>query len=119
MKPFITAACAAVAIVALALVLQPRAASAQGCSAQAFNGEFEQLTSRYPMQSHWGSRATFQYSYFLGTRGIELLNRYSGCMSAADFNANRQALEGMRDQGLRGCQQLSTNADSCTPTYPG
>jgi hypothetical protein len=32
--------------------------------------------------------------------------------------ANQQALIGMRDQGLRGCQ-ISTNPSSCVPNYPG
>jgi hypothetical protein len=107
------------AMVAAALVAtQPRPAVAQGCSFQAFDAEFRQLTTNYPQRSHWGARDTYQYSSFLGVRGLEILSRHAPCMSGPDVQANQAALEGMRDQGLRGCQQLSTNPSSCTPNYP-
>ena len=83
-------AIAAIAAVAL-VATQPQPAAAQGCGFQAFDAEFRQLTTNYPQQSHWGARDTYQYSYFLG----------------------------VRDQGLRGCQQLSTSPSSCVPNYPG
>ncbi len=110
-------AVAAVAAVAL-FATQPQPAAAQGCSFQAFDAEFRQLTTNYPQRSHWGARDTYQYSYFLGVEGLEILERHRRCMNDPDYQANRQALEGMRDQGVRGCQQLSTNPSSCSPTYP-
>lgn len=66
-----------------------------------------------------GTRDQYQYSYFLGTRGLAILETYRQCLSSADFTANSNALAGMRDQGLRGCQQTSADGGaSCTPTYP-
>lgn len=109
------AALAAVAIV----VTAPAPATAQACGFQAFDSQFRDLTTNQPQRSHWGARDTYQYSYFLGVRGLQILEGHRPCMSGADYEANRQALTGMRDQGLRGCQQLSTNPNSCTPTYPG
>jgi hypothetical protein len=109
------AALAAFAIVATA----PAPATAQACGFQAFDNEFRQLTTNHPQQSHWGARDTYQYSYFLGVRGLEILARHQPCMSGPDFEANRQALTGMRDQGLQGCRQLSTSPSSCVPQYPG
>jgi hypothetical protein len=111
-------AVAAVAAVAL-VTTQPQPAAAQGCGFQAFDAEFRQLTTNYPQQAHWGARDTYQYSHFLGVRGLEILQRHAPCMSGPDVQANQQALIGMRDQGLRGCQQLSTNPSSCVPNYPG
>lgn len=109
------AALAALAIVAL----RPEPAVAQACGFQAFDNEFRQLTTNFPQQNYWGARDTYQYSYFLGERGLLILERHRPCMSGADYEANRQALAGMRDQGLRGCQQLSTNPSSCVAAYPG
>src|SRR5262245_9090490 len=100
----------AAAIVATSLLLTAAtAASAQGCGFQAFDNEFRQLTTSYPQQNYWGARDTYQYSYFLGVRGLEILSRHAPCMSGPDVQANQEALMGMRDQGLRGCQQLSTS----------
>lgn len=103
---------------AVVVMTAPAPATAQGCGFQAFDAEFRQLTTNYPQQAHWGARDTYQYSYFLGVRGLEILARHQPCMSGPDFEANRQALTGMRDQGLRGCQQLSTSPSSCVPDYP-
>lgn len=108
------AALAALAIVAM----KPEPALAQACGFQAFDAEFRQLTTNYPQRQYWGARDTYQYSHFLGVEGLAILERHRPCMSGADYEANRQALSGMRDQGLRGCQQLSTNPGSCVPQYP-
>lgn len=108
------------ALAALSIVtLKPEPATAQACGFQAFDAEFRQLTTNYPQQNYWGARDTYQYSHFLGVRGIEILERHRPCMSDPDYQANYQALAGMRDQGLRGCQQLSTTPSSCVPQYPG
>ena len=117
MRLLTVTAVAAVAAAALTAT-QPQPAAAQACGFQAFDAEFRQLTTNYPQRNYWGARDTYQYSYFLGVRGLEILSRHGPCMSGPDVQANQQALEGMRDQGLRGCQQLSTNPSSCTPDYP-
>lgn len=109
------AALAALAIVAL----QPAPATAQACGFQAFDNEFRQLTTNYPQQAHWGARDTYQYSHFLGVQGLAILERHRPCMSGQDYEVNRQALAGMRDQGLIGCQQLSTSPNTCVARYPG
>ena len=108
------AAFAALAIVAV----KPAPALAQACGFQAFDSEFRQLTTSYPQQAHWGARDTYQYSHFLGVQGLAILERHRPCMTGPDYEANRQALAGMRDQGLQGCQQLSTNPNSCVAQYP-
>ncbi len=94
-------------------------ASTGQCGLDGFSAQFRQLSSSQPINQSWGSRDTFQYSFFLGTRGLEYLESHRACMSSADYQANRQALEGMRDQGRTGCEQLSTSAGSCRPVYPG
>lgn len=72
-----------------------------------------------PPNPNWGMRDTYQYSYFLGTEGLEMLKKQESCMSAADFAANYQALKGMRDQGREGCIKTSSDGGaSCKPRYP-
>lgn len=114
----IVSAAAAVAAIMLTFA-SSEPARAQGCGFNEFDAEFRQLTTNYPQQNSWGARDTYQYSHFLGIRGIEILNRHRPCMRPEDYQANYDALAGMRDQGLRGCQQLSTNPNSCVPQYPG
>jgi hypothetical protein len=65
-----------------------------------------------------GARDQYQYTYFFSTRGLRILETYRACLSAADFQANTNALVGARDQGKKGCEQLSSSSGSCTPTYP-
>ncbi len=119
MLRFLTVTAFAGAVAMLAAIAQPQPAQAQACGFQAFDNEFRQLTTNFPQQNYWGARDTYQYSYFLGERGLLILERHRPCMSGPDYEANRQALAGMRDQGLRGCQQLSTNPSSCVAAYPG
>lgn len=118
MMKFLTlSAVAAVGAVALTLT-QTEPALAQGCGFNQFDAEFRNLTTNYPQRSQWGARDVYQYSYFLGMRGLAILDGHRPCMTDPDYQANRQALEGMRDQGLRGCQQLSADPSTCTATYP-
>lgn len=75
--------------------------------------------AQYPNQAaRGGARDQYQYTYFFSTRGLQLLEGYRACLSAADFQANTNALVGARDQGKKGCEQLSSSSGSCTPTYP-
>jgi hypothetical protein len=75
--------------------------------------------AQYPNQAgRGGARDQYQYTYFFSTSGLQLLEKYRGCLSAADFQANMNALVGARDQGKKGCEQLSSSSGSCTPTYP-
>jgi hypothetical protein len=96
----------------------PSVAQAYECSFQGFSEEMAAFTAQYPVDSNWGTRATYQYAYFLGTEGINILQKYQSCLSSDDFAANYAALKGSRDAGLSGCQQTSTDPGSCTPTYP-
>jgi hypothetical protein len=97
-----------------------------GCAAtpqasfQNFDKEFGAFMQRRPNRSNiGGSRDQFQYSYFFGTEGLKILERYRACMSPADFATNSTALTNARNQGKTGCEQLATSPASCTPTYPG
>jgi hypothetical protein len=47
--------------------------------------------------------------YFFGVEGLNILERFSPCMSPADYSANKRALEGARDSGFEGCRKLSNN----------
>lgn len=85
---------------------------------QAFDRDFGGMTQRLPLNPNWGMRDTYQYSYFMGVEGLKLLAPYQPCMAPADYEANRVALEGMRDQGYRGCEQTSSSPGSCRPEYP-
>ncbi len=71
------------------------------------------------MNPNWGTRDTFQWSYFIGEEGINILMKHQSCLSAADFATNFEALDGMRDKGRAGCRQTSTNPATCVPRYPG
>ena len=109
-----------VSAIALLLVSSPSRAVAQGGSCMAeFNQAFANLTQQKPMNSNWGSRDTFQWSYFIGEEGIKILTKYQACLSAEEFAANFEALSGMRDKGRQGCEQLSSVPGSCVPRYPG
>lgn len=75
--------------------------------------------AQYPNQAaRGGARDQYQYTYFFSTRGLQLLEGYRACLSAADFQTNTNTLVGARDQGKKGCEQLSSSSGSCTPTYP-
>lgn len=89
------------------------------CNLTGFDNSFKAFTERYPQKSNWGTRDTYQYSYFLGTEGLKILQGYKSCLSAADYNANQQALIGARDNGRQGCRQTSSDGGaSCQPRYP-
>lgn len=88
------------------------------CNSAAFDPQFKELTRRNPQQSNWGMNDTYRYSYFLGSEGLKILQKYRSCMSDADFAANYDALKGMRDKGREGCLKTSSNGD-CQPSYPG
>ena len=95
-------------------------ASAQGGSCMAnFNSEISSLTQNKPMNPNWGMRDTFQWSYFIGEQGINILMKYQSCLSPEDFASNYSALDGMRDKGRQGCEQTSSGSGTCVPRYPG
>lgn len=81
--------------------------------------DFAEFTQRYPLQPHWGIRDTYQYAYFLGTEGLNILQRHKACMPAADFSANYAALEQSRETGRENCTKVAVDPDSCVPSYPG
>ena len=84
-----------------------------------FNNSFASLASAKPNQSNaGGARDQYQYSYFLGSEGLNILAKFRTCMAPNDYQANLAALQGMRDNGKSGCEKLSTSQGSCTPTYP-
>jgi|CXWL01.1.fsa_nt_gi tetratricopeptide (TPR) repeat protein len=83
-----------------------------------FDAAFTALGNNSAPQARWGARANFQYSYYLGTQGLARLENHRNCMSDADYQGRRRQLEGMRDQGRNGCNQLSTAPGSCTAEYP-
>ena len=118
-KPVFGSLCLAVAA-ALATTANPPEAKAQGgnCFAS-FDQEYGNFARSNPMNSSWGSRDTFQYSYFMGEQGLNILMKYQSCMDAADFATNFQALSGMRDKGRDGCMALNSGSSACSPTYPG
>lgn len=101
----------------------PPATGANGCAATRddslvrFNAEFGALTQQYPTPPvSAGMRAQYQYSYFLGVEGLEILARYRPCLGP-HYAANEAALKGMRDSGRDGCIAVSTTSQ-CAPDYP-
>jgi len=108
------------AAIALLAVGHPANAVAQGgnCFAS-FNSEISDLTRLKPLNPNWGTRDSYQWSYFIGEEGIKILMKYQSCLSSSDFASNFQALDGMRDKGLEGCKQTSSDPSSCRPSYPG
>jgi hypothetical protein len=91
-----------------------------GQSFAAFNDEFGSFSASYPVQSWWGMRDTYKYSIFLGTEGLKILEKYRGCLSEADFDANWNALNGAKEQGLSGCRATSSDGGAgCVSEYPG
>lgn len=117
-KPVVGSLCAVVAV-AFAMTGKPSTAAAQGSCFAAFDQEYGNFARNNPMNSSWGARDTFQWSYFMGEQGINILMKYQSCMDAADFATNFQALDGMREKGRDGCQALNSGAYACSPTYPG
>lgn len=88
-------------------------------SLQAFNQEFASFNARYPIRSSWGMRDTYKYSIFLGAEGQKILERYRGCMSKPDFDANWNALNGAKEKGLSGCRATSSDGGAgCVAAYP-
>ncbi|WP_029416372.1 tetratricopeptide repeat protein [Brevundimonas bacteroides] len=89
----------------------------------AFEADFGVFVTQYPMPSRLadgsapGPRATYQYSYFLGTEGLRLIQPYLGCLGPHE-QPNVHALTVTAQRGLEGCEQLSTVQGSCTPSYP-
>lgn len=117
-KPAIASICVAAAL-GIAIAGKPSTAKAQAGTCMAdFNNDFGAYQSSHPLDSGWGSKATYQWSYFLGENGLNILMKYQSCMDASDFAANFEALSSMRDKGREGCLALTTDAGSCTPTYP-
>ena len=93
--------------------------STQQESFRMFNKAFADFTARWPnLAGRGGARDQYQYTYFFSTNGLQILETYRSCLSAADFQANTNALVGARDQGKKGCEQLSSSSGTCTPTYP-
>lgn len=89
---------------------------------QAFDQSFGAFTAAFPQNPSWGIRDTFQYSIFLGTTGLAILNQDSikNCMAPADYEANRRALQGAVDNGLAGCVATSSDGGAgCVAAYPG
>lgn len=83
-----------------------------------FTASFEDERRRHPTPPESaGARAQFQYSYALGTRGLEIIESYRACLGR-HYAPNHAALVGMRDQGRTGCLQLSV-VQQCDPVYPG
>jgi hypothetical protein len=118
LKP-IVASCCALGALAVAIVTDSPPARAQGGSCFAnFDQEYANFKQSNPMNPNWGSRDTFQWSYFMGEQGINILMKYQSCMDAGDFATNYEALVGLRDQGRQGCEALNSGARPCTPTYP-
>ena len=105
------------ALAVLAIAATP--ASAFGNCFAAFNTELTAFKNMRPFNSSWSARDSYQYAYFFGERGLEILTGYQSCMDAADFAANFKALSDMRDSGREGCQSLNSGAYACSPTYPG
>lgn len=118
-RPVIVSICVVIAG-ALASTINPSSAAAQGgCFAQ-FESDYGNFARSNPQNSSWGARDTFQYAYFMGEQGLNILMKYQSCMDAADFATNFQALDGMREKGREGCRALdSSGGGACTPTYPG
>ncbi|MBI1362120.1 MAG: hypothetical protein GC155_17730 [Alphaproteobacteria bacterium] len=96
---------------------------AAGCSMtqnealQTFDSEFRQLTNRYPLQQGIGSRATYQYAYFIGVEGVKLIEPLKACMGV-NYSPNRQLLQGAIDNGKKGCEALAVDPSACVPQYP-
>lgn len=108
-------------LAALGILSAPTTALAKdgACSFAAFDQEFREFTQRYPNQSNWGTRDTYQYAYFLGSEGLKILQEYRSCMSDADFAANYQALANTRNNGRDNCPKFSSTGGNCQPSYPG
>lgn len=99
-------------------------AAATGCDASpdaalaCFNNDFADFTRQYPQPDESkGARAIYQYSYFLGAQGLQILDRYKASLGP-NYDANYNALAGMRDSGHNGCNALSSSSDDCQPVYP-
>jgi hypothetical protein len=104
-------------------------AGATGCAStpqeafRRFGNEMEELSRSKPnappkSSSGSGARDQNQYALFYGTEGLTILEKYRTCLSPADYESNKRALEGARDNGRAGCERLSTSPGSCTATYP-
>jgi|GEM_PF-5375467 len=98
----------------------PPGAQAGICrSVNDFERRFDQVRAQYPRRSDWGSRNELLYTAFIMQRGIEELQSCGSGMSRADYDANMNAMVTARDTSIRGCEQLSSTAGSCSPpTYP-
>lgn len=86
-----------------------------------FNADVKALTTRYPLKNEGGSagsgaKAVNQWTAFIGTEGLKILERYRQCLGP--HNAPNEAqLKAMRDTGLASCARLSTTG-RCTADYP-
>jgi len=89
------------------------------CSFAGFDGEIANFTKTHPQKPSWGMRDTYQYSYYFGTEGLKILEKYKSCITAAQYNENHEVLLGARDKGLEGCQKTSSDMGAnCHPVYP-
>jgi hypothetical protein len=89
----------------------------QNQALQAFDSQFKQLTDRYPQIRTYGSRAIYQYAYFVGSEGMKIIEPLKTCMGI-HYTPNRNTLQGMIDNGKRGCEQLAIDPSACVPQYP-
>lgn len=101
----------------------PQCRSSQSDSMRQFDAAVADWRTRNPNPgvaagAASGARAQNQYIYFFGVEGLKILEGFRPCLSAADYDANRRALEGARDQGLENCRRLSTDPSSCVPRMP-
>lgn len=119
MKSIIGSLSVVTAIVLVAVGMPSKTVAQSGNCFASFNSEISGLTQSKPLNPNWGTRDSYQWSYFIGEEGIKILMKYQSCLSAADFATNFQALDAMRDKGLAGCKQTSTDPGTCRASYPG
>lgn len=103
---------------------KPVSTAANGCAAgingmAALNSAMNNFTARYPVQQGGGMRDSYQYKIFLGTEGLKILGPLKSCLSPADYEANRAALQGAIDDGRTNCPKVSSDGGAnCIAEYP-
>lgn len=86
----------------------------------AFNAAFGAMSQQqYPMNPNYGAQQTYQWTYFVMSNGLDLIEDFKGCLSPADYQTNRKALIDARNSGKQGCEQLSSVGGECPRRYPG
>ena len=88
------------------------------CSFAGFDQKIAEWTRRYPVKSSWGMRDNYQYAYFFGSEGLNILQGYRSCLSDVDFAANFQSLSKARDSGRENCSKVSSSGGGCESSYP-